>query len=257
MKYIVANWKMNLGVRESVALARGVLRHIRGKDILPQIILAPAMTSLSEVHKSLVRSRVYLAAQNSGLEYRSGAFTGEVSPAMLEDVQCKYALVGHSERRHILLEDDAIVRRRIKALSQSRVKPILCVGELLVEFESGQTLTLIEEQLEAALKHIDFEIGNIPIIAYEPVWSIGTGKVPEIAHIIEVHAHIRDIVAGLLGVDLADIVVLYGGSVDEQNAHSLLRESEIDGVLVGGASLRIHSFSDIIDIASDIIKAQN
>lgn len=256
MKYIIANWKMNLGVRESVALARGVLRHIRGKDIVPQIVLCPAMTALSEVHKSLAKSKVLLGGQNSGIDYRSGSYTGEVSPSMLEDVKCKYVLIGHSERRHIFDEDLALIRKRLQAVAESHLKPILCVGELKDEYENGEAFNVIEEQIESAIKHIDFKNKNFPMIAYEPVWSIGTGNIPEIGYVVEIHTHIRDVVAGLVGVDIDEVKVLYGGSVDEDNVHSFLRESEVDGVLIGGASLKINSFTKIVDVALDIMEAQ-
>lgn len=142
-------------------------------------------------------------------------------------------------------------------MTESRsMRPILCVGELLEEHENGEAIKVVDEQLEASLKHLDFSKANLPIIAYEPVWSIGTGKIPDIGYIVEIHSHIRDTVAGLLGVSLSEIKVLYGGSVTEENIHSLLRESEVDGVLIGGASLRIHSMTQMIDIASDIIEVQ-
>lgn len=256
MKYIIANWKMNLGVRESVALARGVLRHIRGKDIVPQIVLCPAMTALGEVQKSLAKSKVLLGGQNAGVDYRSGAYTGEVSPSMLEDVKCKYVLIGHSERRHFFAEDLALIRQRLQAVVKSNLTPILCVGELRVEHENGEAFSVIEEQLESAIKHVDFNGKNFPMIAYEPVWSIGTGDVPDIGYVVEMHAYIRDIVSGLVGVNIDEVKVLYGGSINENNAHSFLRESEVDGVLVGGASLKINSFTEIIDVTLDIMEAQ-
>lgn len=255
MKYIVANWKMNLTVRESVALARGVLRELRGSEQLPQVIVCPPFTALHEVHKSLARSRVALGAQNCGPHTRAGAFTGEISPAMLEDTHCQYVLVGHSERRH-LGETDVLVRQKLQAAHASRLTPILCVGESYDDHENGNAFPVIEEQLKAALKHLEIPVDKKIVIAYEPVWAIGTGETPSIADIVEMHTHIRDLVGSLTGRSLTDIVVLYGGSVTEEHAYTLLREPQIDGVLVGGASLKLHVFAQIMRAGIEVMSAQ-
>lgn len=255
MKYIVANWKMNLGVRESVALARGVLRYMRGKEDLPELILCPSLTALSEVYKATARSRSSLGAQTCGPEYRSGAHTGEVSPAQLEDVHAKYVLIGHSERRHAGEGPDQ-VRRKFAAANASRLTPILCVGESLDDKESGIALEVVREQIEQAMKHVDIPLKKQIFVAYEPVWAIGSGETPDPGYIIEMHTMIRDAVCEMTGRSLDSVYVLYGGSVNDENAYQLLRESQVDGVLVGGASLKLQSFTGIIDAAHEVIVAQ-
>ncbi len=255
MKYIVANWKMNLSVRESVALARGVLRELRGAEQLPQVILCPAYTALHEVYKSLARSRVALGAQDCGPHARAGAFTGEISPAMLEDTHCQYVLVGHSERRH-LGETDVLIRQKLQAAYHSRLTPILCIGESFEEHQNGNTFQVLENQLQQVIRHLEIPHDKKIIIAYEPVWAIGTGAVPATGDIVETHTHIRDLVGAYTGRDLANVVVLYGGSVAPENAYALLREPQVDGVLVGGASLKLHAFAEIMKAGVDVMSAQ-
>lgn len=255
MKYIVANWKMNLTVRESVALARGVLREIRGWQHVPQIVLCPAATALHEVYKSVARSRVALGAQNCGPHVRAGAFTGEISPSMLEDLKCAYTLIGHSERRH-LGETDVLIRQKLQSALQSKVMPILCIGESYEDHERGNSVAVIEEQLTSALKHLELGRDQKLMIAYEPVWAIGTGNTPSVGEIVEMHTLIRETVSSLTGRSLEEISVLYGGSVNEENAYQLLREPQIDGVLVGGASLKLHAFGEILKAGSEVLAAQ-
>lgn len=258
MKYIVANWKMNLTVRESVALARGVLREMRGVDHVPQVILCPSFTALHEVYKSLARSRVALGAQNCGPHTRAGAFTGEISPSMLEDTHCQYVIIGHSERRH-LGEEQALIRQKLQAAYASRLVPMLCVGESYDDHEHGNAFPVVEEQLKSALYHIDIPVSRKIMIAYEPVWAISTNGMteePVVSDIVEMHTHIRELVSTWTGRSMQDVVVLYGGSVDEDSAYRLLREPQIDGVLVGGASLKLHNFSRIIQVAEEIMSAQ-
>lgn len=256
MKYIVANWKMNLGVRESIALARGVIRELRGTENLPQVIICPPFTALSEVHKSIARSRVSLGAQNAGPHERAGSFTGEISPAQLEDLHCAYVLLGHSERRH-LGESDVLIRQKLQATFASRLTPILCIGESRTQKEAGQTFAVLDEQLASAFKHLDIPARRAIIVAYEPVWAIGTGDMPTMADIIEIHQHIRDVLAGHTQRSLDQVAVLYGGSVTEENAYQLLRESEVDGILVGGASLKLHAFGKIMQAGVDVMIAQS
>lgn len=242
MKTIVANWKMNLGVRESVAQARGVLRLIQGKETLPAIVLCPSFTALSDVRKVTVRSRVELGAQNVG-PLRDGAFTGEVSAAQLEDVGCRYVIVGHSERRGAFHEDDDMIADRLKAAFASGLTPILCVGD--------DTAT----ELMRAFRGVDVPRRAAFFVAYEPASAIGTGNAKQPSDVLAKHRVIR---AALTELKLADRAqILYGGSVDAGNAYSFLREPEIDGVLVGGASLKIHEFEGIVKAACDVIAAQN
>jgi triosephosphate isomerase len=256
MKYVFGNWKMHLGIRESVALARGVARSLRGKERVPEVAIFPAFTALSEVHKAIARSRVALGGQNIGVD-RSGAFTGEVSSAMLEDVGCKYALIGHSERRWKFAEDDEIVARRMSECLSSKVIPVLCVGESSEERGSGSQEAFVAHQLKTAFAGSSVSRSLDFIIAYEPVWAIGTGETATVEQAVEMHEHIRSTLRSIVEVDVDKVVILYGGSVKPESAYQLLREREIDGVLVGGASLKIHAFQDILNAAMDVISAQS
>ena len=247
---------MHLGVRESVALARGVLRSIRGKEIMPEVVLCPSFTALSEVHKVLARSRITLGAQNLGLE-RSGAYTGEVSVAMLEDVGAGYVLVGHSERRNHFGETDEMIRQKMNVLASAKVTPILCIGEGAGVRDAGDAYQFVGAQLRSALDGLDMSSSSKVFVAYEPIWSIGTGAAAEVGDVVEMHAFIREQVVALTHRDPADVVVLYGGSVDEENAYQYLRESEVQGVLIGGASLRLHAFMGILEAGGDVVKAQD
>ncbi len=257
MKYIIANWKMNLGVRESVALARGILRYMRGKDNLPHIVICPPFTALGEVHKATARSRTSLGAQNCGPEYRSGAYTGEISPSMLEDVHANHCIVGHSEQRHILGESNELIRKKVAAVVESKLDLILCVGETKEQNAAGDAYEVVDGQLSSALKRLNIPAKKEVFIAYEPVWAIGSGKMPDTGFVVEMHAFIRERVSKLANRAPESVHVLYGGSVTDENAYLLLRESEIDGVLVGGASLKIQSFTGIIEAARDVLFAQN
>lgn len=256
MKYIIGNWKMHLGVRESVALARGVLRSMRGKDVVPELVLCPSATALSEVHKVLARSRVMLGAQNTSIE-RSGSYTGEISIAMLEDIGCSHVLIGHSERRNHFAETDEMIQQKMHLVSASKVTPILCVGEGSAVRDVGDAYQFVGMQLKTALQGVEFSDQQMIMVAYEPLWAIGTGDAAQIGDVVEMHAFIREQIAKMTGRDAADIVVLYGGSVDEENAYQYLREAEIQGVLVGGASLRLHAFAGIIEAGVDVVQAQD
>lgn len=245
---------MHLGVRESVALTRTILRSLRGKEFIPEIILCPSFVAMSEVRKVLARSRVHLGAQNCG-PADIGAYTGEVSLEQLEDVHVDHVLLGHSERREHFGETDALIAQKMALALSSNVQPILCIGESRETFDAGETYEYLGKQLTAVLEGKQFKRHRI-VIAYEPTWAIGSGEQPDLKTIIETHAFIREFTAKLLHIELEDIFVLYGGSVDEDSAYQLLRESEIDGVLVGGASLKPARFSGIINAAVDVLTAQ-
>lgn len=246
---------MNLGIRESVALARGVLRSIRGEDVSPELIICPPFTALSEVRKVLARSKVHLGAQACGTD-RSGAHTGDISVAMLEDVSCSFVLVGHSERRAMNGETDEIVRQKMEVVNDSKVTPILCIGESKEVRESGEEEAFVMAQLKSALDGLILSRKQKVFIAYEPIWAIGTGEPASVGEVIEMHAMIRQEAARLLDRHEADIVVLYGGSVDDENAYQFLREREVDGLLVGGASLKLHVFKEIVKAGTDVMVAQ-
>ena len=244
-----------MGIRESVALARGVLRFLRGKEATPEVVLCVPFTSLSEVRKVLARSRVMLGAQSCGTE-RSGAFTGEISVSQLEDVACSYVIVGHSERRHIFMESDEIVRKKYAMAMESKLTPILCVGEPSEEREAGRAQTYVQGQIASALDGIHVHSGKNLIIAYEPVWAIGSGSPATVKDVVEMHAFIREEAACHVNINPEKIVVLYGGSVNDENAYQFLREEGVDGFLVGGASLKLQAFSGILASAIDVIVAQ-
>jgi triosephosphate isomerase len=254
MKIIISNWKMHLGIRESLAHARGVLRSMMGNEVLPEIVLCPSFTALSEVRKVLVRTRVGLGAQTMGPE-RFGACTGEVSVAQLDDVGCGFVLLGHSERRIANGETDATVNIKMKLVTQTSVVPVLCVGESKADRDAGNAEAVVIKQLREALKGVMMSSSSRMVIAYEPVWAIGSGLTPTPADAVAMHIVIRGVVGECIG-KAARVSVLYGGSVSAENAYQFLREPEIDGVLVGGASLKIQEFETIMYAARDVILAQ-
>lgn len=255
MKYIVANWKMHLGVRESVALARGVLRSVRGRDEVPDIVLCPAFTSLGEVHKAIARSKVQLGAQSCG-PAKSGAYTGEISPSMVRDVGSQFVIIGHSERR-AMGESDALIRQKLEAALVQKLTPIVCVGETPEQRESGEAIDVIRDQLRATFEGLKMGRKQKIMIAYEPIWAIGTGVHAEVADVVEMHTIMRDFLANELRVNFDQCFFLYGGSVNADNAYPFLREQSIDGVLVGGASLKLRQFKGIIDAAQEVLTAQS
>lgn len=247
---------MNLGVRESVALARGVVQMLRGQEKTPEVVLMPSFTALAEVHKALARTRVKLGAQNVGTAH-TGAFTGEVSPAQLEDTGCAYVLIGHSERRQVFMETPAIIRDRFLAALESRLVPVLCIGETKEDRSLGRTQEVLTVQLASALPSPEVLRGKRFFIAYEPVWAIGSGVPARVADVLQAHGWIRDALAGVLHHEADDIPVLYGGSVDAQNAYTFLRERAISGLLVGGSSLKPQQFQGILDRALEVLQAQD
>lgn len=242
---IAGNWKMYLTTAEAVALASAVAAASKG---LPdrEVMIAPPFTALAAVKEAVAGSPVKVAAQNVGWE-KEGAFTGEISPPMLLDAGVEMVIIGHSERRHVFGESSAMVNRRLRAALQFSLLPILCVGETLAEREAGSTFTVVEEQLAQGLADVTAAQMDSVVIAYEPVWAIGTGKTASKEQAQEVHAFIRASLAQLYEKTLAErIKILYGGSVKPENVDSLMAQSDIDGVLVGGASLNATAFERII-----------
>jgi triosephosphate isomerase len=243
--FIAGNWKMNLNRASAVALAEGVAKQaaaIEGVDIA----VCPPSCYLDAVGRAIAGSKVALGAQNVYHE-RDGAFTGELSAAMLVDLGCKYVILGHSERRHILGETDAAINKKVLAALAAGLVPIVCVGELLAEREAGQTMAVIRRQFDGSLAGLSAEQAKTLVIAYEPVWAIGTGKVATPQQAEEVHAALRKLIAERYNTQLADSVRLqYGGSVKPDNAAELLKQPDIDGALVGGASLKVDQFRGIV-----------
>ena len=245
-KVIAGNWKMNNDLSESQNLISKLTAGLISEKINCEVIICPPFTSLQEA-KSLIRNTVIkLGAQNMCYE-ESGAFTGEISASMLKGVGCEYVILGHSERRTIFGEPDSLINKKIKKALQSNLKPIFCVGETLQERESGVTKDIIKRQVVEGLKDILINDINQIILAYEPVWAIGTGKTATPAQAQEVHEFIREIVSGLYNKDVSDnLIIQYGGSVKPENAVELMSQKDIDGALVGGACLKADSFIKII-----------
>ena len=246
LPFIAGNWKMNKTVGEACDLVRELKTTISGITGKVEVAVAPPFTALHAVRKELEGSSIRLAAQNLYWEER-GAFTGEVSPPMLKEVGCHYVIIGHSERRQFFGETDETVNRRIKAALPQGLKVIFCIGETLKEREEGKTFSVIERQMEGGLKGLgDKEIGDM-VIAYEPVWAIGTGKTATPEQAEEVHRFIREKLGKLYSRKVSEeIRIQYGGSVTPENIKGLMNQPNIDGALVGGASLKAESFSKIV-----------
>ncbi|SFN01394.1 triose-phosphate isomerase [Thermodesulforhabdus norvegica] len=243
---IAANWKMHKTVSEAVGFVRELQKSVGTFDDR-EVLIAPPFTALLAVSKELSREDFFLGGQNCHWEEK-GAYTGEVSVPMLKDVGCRYVIVGHSERRHIFKEDDEVINKKVRAAVKWGLVPILCVGEMLEEREAGKTFEIVSDQLEKGLKDVDLLDGRSVVIAYEPVWAIGTGRTATPEQAQEVHSFIREKLSGSYGKDIAHSVrILYGGSVKPSNVDDLMKEEDVDGLLVGGASLEVESFRRIIE----------
>jgi len=245
---IAGNWKMHKNVEEARALVRGIREGLPG-DAAADVLVAPPFTALAAVVEAARGSAVAVGAQNAHFETK-GAFTGEISPAMLVDVGCSHVILGHSERRQLFGEtDEGVARKAVASLSHGLV-PIVCVGETRDEREAGQTDAVVERQIERALRELTPDQVAGLVVAYEPVWAIGTGLAATPEQAQEVHAGIRRQVSGSHGEAVAAALrILYGGSVKPDNAKVLLGQADIDGALVGGACLEAASFLAIIAAA--------
>jgi triosephosphate isomerase len=239
------NWKLYKTRAESCALATELLSSLPA-TALAEVAVAPVFTALAPVSDLLAGSRIALAAQDVYWDVE-GAFTGEVGPLQLRDVGCTYVIVGHSERRQFFGETDVSVNKKARAVFAHGMAPIVCVGETLAEREAGQAEAIVVRQLDGALRDLtDVDAAKL-VIAYEPVWAIGTGRNAEPSDAQEMHARIRSVLASRFGIKRADAVrVLYGGSVKPNNAAALLAQEDVDGALVGVASLVASSFSAIV-----------
>jgi triosephosphate isomerase len=244
-KIIAGNWKMHKTLNEARDLAREIVQGV-GPQTKAEVVLAPPYTALSTVAAEISGSKVLLAAQDTFWEEK-GAFTGAIAPGMLADVGCTYVIVGHSERRQHFGDDDEAVNRKVHAVLAAGLKPIMCVGETLGEREDGKTFAVVETQVLNGLAGFPVSEHERLVIAYEPVWAIGTGKTATPDQAQEVHRLIRNLLADTLGT--TDIRILYGGSVTPDNAATLMAEPDLDGALVGGASLKAQSFLGIITAA--------
>ncbi len=241
---IAGNWKMHGTRSEAIALAEGIkadTAKLSGREVL----VAPPFTLLETVARVLAGSRVLLGAQDMYWEPK-GAFTGQVSAPMLRDAGCTHVIIGHSERRQFFGETDETVAKKVASAQSHGLVPIVCVGESLAEREAGQTLAVVGRQLRRGLQGLDATAIGALVIAYEPVWAIGTGKVATPGQAQEVHAFIRSVLLESGGQEVAQRCrILYGGSVKPDNIDELMRQADIDGALVGGASLQVESFGRI------------
>ena len=245
---IAGNWKLYKTSAEAVELVSGLVPLVSGKQGV-EIVVAPVFTVLSNVKSALAGTNVKLSAQDCYWE-EEGAFTGEVSPKMLLDAGCSHVIIGHSERRQFFGDTDETVNRKIKAALAAGLTVLFCIGEMLTEREAGQTFDVLKKQITGGLAGIAAGELKQVIIAYEPVWAIGTGKTASDAQAQEAHAFIRKEVGSLYSASVAEQVrILYGGSVKPDNIAGLIAQPDIDGALVGGASLKADSFAAIVNAA--------
>lgn len=242
---IAGNWKCNKTVAEALDLVTGLKRELAAvKEV--DIVVCPPFTALESVSRAILDSNIRLGAQNFG-ENGFGAFTGEIAAGMLKEFSVGYVILGHSERRQYQRESDALIAKKAAAAHAANLVPLVCVGETLLERESGITNQVVETQVRGSLAGLTPEQVERTVLAYEPVWAIGTGKTATSAQAQEVHAFIRGVLTALHGEAVAKRVrIQYGGSVKANNARELLGQPDIDGALVGGAALEVRSFADII-----------
>ncbi len=250
-KFIVGNWKMNKTPSEAMALARALkikLTDIKKTEmgVCPPFIAIPAVTEI------LRGTKILMGAQNLYFQ-KSGAFTGEISAAMIKDAGCELVIIGHSERRQFFGETDTSVNQKIQIALAENLRPIVCIGETLEERENGRTEAVIEKQFTGAMKDLtDSQVRRL-VIAYEPVWAIGTGRNATVQQADDVHRQIRALTEKMYGAGLAaELIIQYGGSVKPDNAQALLGSENIDGALVGGASLDADSFAAIVRAAETV-----
>ncbi len=242
---MAGNWKMHKTVGEAVDFVTRLQKAL-GDWKETEAVVAPPFVALAPVAERLKGTRIALAAQNCFWEDQ-GAFTGEVSPLMLRDLGCRYVIIGHSERRAYFGETDETVNKKVKAALSHDLLPIICVGESLEERERGDTFKIVERQIQAGLKGLDGAAPQTLVIAYEPIWAIGTGKTATPEQAQEMHAFIRGLVAAVFDSEGAEKVrIQYGGSVKPDNVDELMAQPDIDGALVGGASLEVDSFARIV-----------
>jgi triosephosphate isomerase len=242
---IAGNWKMNKTVAEALDLVRGLkldLANLKEVDI----VVCPPFTALCEVSKAILDSNIRLGAQNMS-EHNVGAYTGEIAAVMLKEFSVRYVILGHSERRQYQKESDALISKKALAALAASLKPIVCVGETLAERESGETNKVLETQVRGSLAGVSKEQMGETVLAYEPVWAIGTGKTATTQQAQDAHAFIRGIITKMFNETVARRVrIQYGGSVKPANARELMGQTDVDGALVGGASLEPRSFAEII-----------
>ena len=242
---IAGNWKMNKTVAEALTLVEDLKRDLAGvKEV--DVVIAPPFTALSDVCKATLDSTIKLAAQNMS-ENNFGAFTGEICAGMLKEFSVRYVILGHSERRQFQKETDALIAKKAAAVHAAALKPIVCIGETLSEREGNLTEKVLETQVRGSLAGLTKEQMVETVLAYEPVWAIGTGKTASTQQAQDAHKFIRGVLVSMFDADVARKVrIQYGGSVKPANAKELMSQPDVDGALVGGASLEARSFADIV-----------
>ena len=252
-KVIAGNWKMHKTNPEAIRLVTQLRKYMeKTPPRKTRVIVCPPFTALSVVNEAIKGSKIQLGAQNMFWE-EEGAFTGEISPRMIESTGAKYVIIGHSERRRYFKEDEHTINRKIHLALKNKLKVIHCIGETLEEREQNLTQDIIINQIEWGLKNITPEQMKNIIIAYEPVWAIGTGKTATPEQAQEVHAFVREMLNTIIGQNVGDrVTILYGGSVKPENAAGLLAQPDVDGALVGGACLEARSFFKIIQASEQV-----
>jgi triosephosphate isomerase len=241
---MAGNWKMNKTISEATSVVKALKGAVAGINDV-EILLCPSFTALYAVSNEVKGSNINIGAQNIFWEAK-GAFTGEVSPAMIKDTGCSYVLVGHSERRQYFGETNETVNKKTKAALAIGLTPVVCIGETLMERESDITFQVIEKQIKEGLAGLASEQASLMVIAYEPVWAIGTGKTATPYQAQEVHGYVRKIYARMYKEAASNVRILYGGSVNPENILELMKQPDIDGGLVGGASLEAESFAKLV-----------
>lgn len=253
-KFLIAgNWKMNCGIAETTTLLAGIADR---QNTIPEgveVLVCPPSISLQTASEfTSDADRFFLGAQNVHYE-GNGAFTGEISTSMIKEVGCEYVIVGHSERREYFGETDITINAKVKKSIQDDIKPVICVGESLEQRKKETHVRMVTKQVQAALNGISEQNATQIVIAYEPIWAIGTGETASPEQAQEMHKTIRSVLAEMYSVSTADSVqILYGGSMKPHNAESLLRQPDVDGGLIGGASLKAESFTEIINVADNL-----
>lgn len=252
-KLIAGNWKMNTNINSANELVSSIIEKIEGREPKSELLVCPPFTNLSSVNELIKDKNISLGAQNC--EYRdSGAYTGEVSVEMLISVGCKYVIIGHSERRQYYGDTDEIINLKIKQVLKHNLTPIFCIGETIEDRNSGNTFKVLENQIRKAYQDIDKNDLSKIVIAYEPVWAIGTGVSATTEQASEAHTWIRNFLNENYGKESSNIRILYGGSMNEKNSFDLLSCPDIDGGLIGGAALKLESFISILNNAETTYK---
>ncbi len=249
-KLIVANWKMNLLRGEAELLTKSILNMVSPAHLKFEIVIVPPFTNMEIVHRVIDHTDISLGAQNVFWE-NSGAYTGEISPEMLVDIGCSWVIIGHSERRQILGETDYEVKRKVLASLNAGLKVVICAGETLIQRKREMMPNVLRRQIESALKDIKGDSSQNIVIAYEPIWAIGTGNNATPGEIEEAHKEIKDKLIELFGKDADNIRIIYGGSVKKDNINLILEPEVVSGALIGGASLNAESFINLIETIGD------